>query len=179
LRKTTARRLGVSLGVVVLLAGVAFWRARSASRPADDSQAAIPAPVASPPPPLAVPPPDGARPPAAAPAAPLAAEALARFDEAHLMDRLRRAAGTDPALAIQLAREGKRRFPDSPDAPERASILIHTLANQGQSREARGEAEYMVNHYPDSSWVREIEQFTGAHRHRNIRVTDAGTIEYQ
>ena len=36
----------------------------------------------------------------------------------------------------------------------------------------------MVNHYPDSSWVREIEGFTGAHRHRNIRVNDAGQLEY-
>ena len=44
--------------------------------------------------------------------------------------------------------------------------------------EARGEAEYMVNHFPDSSWVREIEGFTGAHRHRNIRVNDAGQLEY-
>jgi hypothetical protein len=30
----------------------------------------------------------------------------------------------------------------------------------------------------DSAWVREIEQFTGAHRHRNIRLTEAGVLEY-
>ena len=91
------------------------------------------------------------------------------LNEAVLMARLRSAGGSDAALAIVLARSGNRRFPDSPEAPERASILIHALASQGLSSEARGEAEYMVNHYPDSSWVREVEQFTGAHRHRNLR----------
>jgi hypothetical protein len=44
--------------------------------------------------------------------------------------------------------------------------------------EARGEAEKMVNAYPDSAWVREVERFTGAHRHRNVRVNDAGVLEY-
>jgi len=49
---------------------------------------------------------------------------------------------------------------------------------QNQLSEGRAEAEYMVNHYPDSSWVRDIEGFTCAHRHRNIRVNDAGQLEY-
>jgi hypothetical protein len=102
----------------------------------------------------------------------------ARFDEATLMARLRSVKDTDPALAIDLAREGNRRFPETPDAPERASILIHSLARQGLASEARGEAEDMVNAYPDSSWVREIEQFTGAHRHRNLRFSDDGGIEF-
>ncbi|MES1208158.1 MAG: hypothetical protein ABUS79_19660 [Pseudomonadota bacterium] len=43
--------------------------------------------------------------------------------------------------------------------------------------EARGEAERMVNDLPDSAWVREVERFTGAHRHRNLRFNDAGAIE--
>jgi hypothetical protein len=34
----------------------------------------------------------------------------------------------------------------------------------------------MVNHYPDSEWVREVERFTGAHRHRNLRLNDAGEV---
>ena len=95
------------------------------------------------------------------------------------MERLRGLREQDHRAAIALARDGNRRFPDSPDAPERTAILIHLLAAEGQASEARGEAEAMVNHYPDSSWVKEIEQFTGAHRHRNVRVTDAGTIEYE
>jgi hypothetical protein len=109
--------------------------------------------------------------------APTAAEVDA-LNEAVLMARLRGAGGTDAALAIELARAGNRRFPDSPDAPERTSILIHALVSVGRPNEARGVAEEMVNHYPDSSWVREVEQFTGAHRHRNVRVNDAGALEF-
>jgi len=56
------------------------------------------------------------------------------------------------------------------------NILIHALAGQGASSEARGEAEQTVNHHSDSDWVREVERFTGAHRHRNIRVNDAGEL---
>ena len=101
----------------------------------------------------------------------------ASLNEAQLMARLRSMKG-NAAAAIELARDGNKRFPDTADAPERTSILIHALASQGASSEARGEAEQMVNHYPDSDWVREIERFTGAHRHRNIRLNDAGQLEY-
>ncbi|HXX69460.1 MAG TPA: hypothetical protein VEK07_19915 [Polyangiaceae bacterium] len=96
-------------------------------------------------------------------------------DEAALMTRLR--AATDPALALDLAREGNRRFPDSADAPERASIEIHALAAQGRASEARETAEEMVNRYPDSPWVREVERLTGAHRHRNLRLNAQGQVE--
>jgi hypothetical protein len=37
----------------------------------------------------------------------------------------------------------------------------------------------MVNHYPDSDWVREVERFTGAHRHRNASVNDAGQLIFR
>ena len=92
------------------------------------------------------------------------------------MRLLRSAQDNDPALAIELAREGNRRFPGSPDAPERASVLIHALAEQGHSSEARGAAEDMVNRYPDSAWVREVERFTGAHRHRSRRLGPNGEL---
>ena len=98
--------------------------------------------------------------------------------ESGLMARLREIKSKNPSLAIELAREGNRRFPDSADAPERHAILIHALADAERRSEVRGEAEYMVNHYPDSDWVRDIERFTGAHRHRNIRLNDAGQLEY-
>jgi hypothetical protein len=94
------------------------------------------------------------------------------------MARLRTVQVTNPALAIDLAREGNLRYPESPDAPERASIEIHSLARQGRASEARGAAEGMVNHYPDSSWVQEIEQFTGAHRHRSVQVGAEGEVEF-
>jgi hypothetical protein len=115
------------------------------------------------------------RPPALVPPAPAAAPAAA-LGEIQLMARLRSIKDSNPAAAIDLARDGNRRFPDSADAPERHSILIHALANAEQRSEARGEAEQMVNHYPDSVWVREIERFTGAHRHRNLRLNDAGEV---
>jgi hypothetical protein len=94
------------------------------------------------------------------------------------MRLLRSSRANDPALAVELVRDGNRRFPGSPDAPERASILIHALAEQGLSSEARGEAEDMVNRYPDSAWVHEVERFTGARRHRNIQVGPNGEVHY-
>jgi hypothetical protein len=117
------------------------------------------------------------RPPALVPPTPAAAPApAAALGEAQLMARLRSIKDSNAAAAIELARDGNRRFPDSADAPERHSILIHALANAEQRSEARGEAEQMVNHYPDSEWVREVERFTGAHRHRNLRLNDAGEV---
>jgi hypothetical protein len=35
----------------------------------------------------------------------------------------------------------------------------------------------MVNRYADSAWVREVEQFTGAHRHRSLRLGASGAVE--
>ena len=90
------------------------------------------------------------------------------------MTRLRKIKGDDPTAALALAREGNQRFRDSAEAPERASIIVHALSTLGRPSEARGEAEQMVNHYPDSDWVREVETFMGAHRHRNLRMNDAG-----
>jgi hypothetical protein len=164
------RTQGALGGLLVLLGliAVVVWRTERVQPPS--------APVPTPPareqtePPVVVEPPALRAPVAASvPAAPL--------DEGPLMVRLRHVQQQDPALAIELGREGNRRFPDSPDAPERASIVIHALARLGRASEARGEAEDMVNRYPDSDWVREIEGFTGAHRHRNLRLNDAGELE--
>jgi len=57
--------------------------------------------------------------------------------------------------------------------------LLHPDPRAGRpGRFIRGarEAEQTVNHHSDSDWVREVERFTGAHRHRNIRVNDAGEL---
>ena len=186
-----ARLVAIAVGALVLAIVIAVWHGlsadesdaakRAASAPPAAPETAPPAPP-SPPPPAA--PPSGpaaaaqnAPPDATAPAANVQA-AVARMNEAVLMAHLREVARSDSAQAIEIARAGNKKFPDSPDAPERASILIHALVTQNQLSEGRAEAEYMVNHYPDSKWVREIEGFTGAHRHRNIRVNDAGQLEY-
>jgi hypothetical protein len=174
-RRTSWSLLGAALLAACLFA---VWRVRAASRAGAPEPA--PAPAAAPEPAPA--PSAQSTPPPAAPSPPqrptVTARDLAALDEARLMARLRTAAQSDPPLAITLARDGNRRFPDSADAPERSSILVHALAATGQSNQARGEAEAMVNHYPDSHWVREVEQFTGAHRHRNVRVNDAGQLEF-
>lgn len=103
---------------------------------------------------------------------------VAPMYEGALMAELRAFKDSDPEFAIERAREGNQRFPGSPDAAERSSILIHALANAGKASEARGEAEDMVNKYPDSEWVREIERFTGAHRHRNVHVDSNGQLAF-
>jgi hypothetical protein len=175
-KATTRNRVWASLVVVagVGLGAAAFLRAKPAPPP---TASVAPVAVAPPPaPPAPAPPPPG---PGQSPSttAPPPAGAEAALSESVLMARLRNVAGSNFPLAVELARAGNRRFPDSPDAPERTSILIHALAAEGLARDARGEAEYAVNHYPDSSWVQEIERFTGAHRHRNLFLTDGGVIQ--
>jgi hypothetical protein len=86
-------------------------------------------------------------------------------DEAQL-EQTRRASEGNPALALELARDGRQRYPASPHDDERARIVVRALAQQGRLSEARGEAETMVNRYPDSPWSREVEQHTGAHPRR-------------
>lgn len=182
---------GIAVGVAVVVLAALFLVVRSESSAREKEQSAqiasatqpVTPPRLLPPAPRAPSPPADRPPPPSVPAT-LDAQAAtppssAVLTEAKLMEKLRhaRSAGQH-ALAIQLAREGNRRFAGSALEPERASILIHALADNEQRTEARGEAERMVNHYPDSDWVREIERFTGAHRHRNVRLNDAGDIEY-
>jgi pyruvate/2-oxoglutarate dehydrogenase complex dihydrolipoamide acyltransferase (E2) component len=178
---TTRARLGATaIGALALAGVIAVWHAQS--EPDVLPKRAAPPPAAAPPAPAPAPTQPAAAaqnaPPAAPPPSADVQQAVARMNESVLMARLREVARTDSAQAIEIARAGNKRFPDSPDAPERASILIHALITQNKLSEGRAEAEYMVNHYPDSSWVREIEGFTGAHRHRNIRLNDAGQLEY-
>jgi hypothetical protein len=159
----------VALGLVVAAVRRAHEPSSAAATDPAPQPAAAPAPAAAPPPaePTAVP-------SAMALATPTASASL---DEPGLMSELRRVSRSDRERAVRLAQEGNQRFPDSSDAPERTSILIHALAEEGQASAARGAAEEMVNHYPDSAWVREVETYTGAHRHRNVRLNDEGGIE--
>ena len=179
-----------AVAALVLATTIAVWNANHEPKTQAENQPPPPAaaaPAQAPPPPApANPPAPGPgpvaasqnTPPAAPPPSPSAQAAVERMSEAVLMAKLRDVAQQDSAQAIDLARAGNKKYPDSPDAPERSFILIHALITQNQLSEGRAEAEYMVNHYPDSKWVRDIEGFTGAHRHRNIRVNDAGQLEY-
>jgi len=88
--------------------------------------------------------------------------------ESELLQKLRKAQDTDEyMLSYDLAREGLRRFPKSPDAPEMAAMVVKSLARQGKLSEARAEAEVMVNKYAGTHWAREVERHTGAHPIRN------------
>jgi len=194
------RGLILALIAVLLVMGYAFWRAAAGPRASDQGRAnqlvdppAAPsagaAPSATPAgsvPTAAAPPPDasvtasgGGGQRATPPSTKSTATAPHAMNETQLMARLRAVKDSDPAAAVTLARDGNRRFPDSADAPERTSILIHALVATDKGSEARGEAEQMVNHYPDSSWVREVERFTGAHRHRAVGVNDAGQVIFR
>jgi len=171
---------GAAFAVVVALGlgAAAAWRGRAAPPVTPESSARartedpFPLPMPHPPPHA-----DAATPAATPPTSGLSSAPEVLLDEATLMNRLRGLEETDAALRAELAREVNRRFPDSADAPERASILVHALATLGRASEARGEAEDMVNRYPDSKWVHEVERFTGAHRHRNFRLAEDGALE--
>jgi hypothetical protein len=185
-KKTVGRNVAAAAAVALAVGAGGLWRVRRASPPGvgtpaiassvNQSNLDVASPFVLVPGALSGEPMHPAAGPdssALAPPSPLDAAAT----EGPLMARLRRIEDSDPALAVELGCEGNRLFPNSADAPERAAIVIHALAAEGLSSEARGEAEDMVNRYPDSDRVREIEQFTGAHRHRNLRVTANGTIE--
>ena len=82
-----------------------------------------------------------------------------------------------PTSLQRPAREGISRLSRRSGVAEREAILIHELAARGSSSAARARAEQVVNDYADSEWVREIERFTGAHRHRNLRINEQGSLE--
>jgi hypothetical protein len=176
MKGTTASTLAVVSLAAIGIGAALWWRSAPEPRPRDGAPAAEPevAPTVIAPPSASPAPPPGSPLPAASPGPP-----AAPADEASLMTRLRAIASSDPGAAAELAREGNSRFPDSADAPERTSILIHALAALDRPSEARGEAEEMVTHYPDSRWVQEVERFTGAHRHRNVILEPDGALRFE
>ncbi len=85
-----------------------------------------------------------------------AAQAL--LVEAALMARLHELGETNPPLSLQLAREGNARFPSSPDAPERAWIVVKSLVNMAQFKEAQAEARIMVAKYPNDPRALDVQR---------------------
>jgi hypothetical protein len=97
--------------------------------------------------------------PTAVPSAwPAKAPASNSPDEASLMSKLHDLGETNPALSLQLAREGNQRFPGSEQAPERGWIVCKSLVNMRRFEEARDEAKVMVEKYPDTTWTTDVQK---------------------
>jgi len=173
-----APKVGVLVGAVAAVVAIGVWLfAAPPSKPVEPSAGTaprkpaveIPAPDPTPsrPPALDAAVPQTAQPPHLAPKK-VTSSKPKLLTEAELLEKLRKAQDTDDyVLSYELAREGQRRFPDSPDAPEIAAMVVKSLARQGKASEARAEAETMVNKYPGTHWAREVERHTGAHPHVN------------
>ena len=78
--------------------------------------------------------------------------------EPALMSAIRELGAADPARALELAREGNRRFPNSADAAERTWTICKSLAALGRSSEAQQEARQMVQQYPDTTWAGDVRR---------------------
>jgi hypothetical protein len=78
--------------------------------------------------------------------------------QAEQMETLRNLVETEPQKAVDLARLANRRFPKSPDAPERSWIVVKGLANLKRFHEARDEAKAMLQKYPDNHFARDAER---------------------
>jgi TolA-binding protein len=74
---------------------------------------------------------------------------------------------SNPARALEMARQGLRQWPQSERAPEFARTEVKCLYALGKPSEGRGAAEAMVNKYVGTPWALEVERETGAHPHVN------------
>jgi len=78
--------------------------------------------------------------------------------EPALMSAIRELGAPDPARALELAREGNRRFPNSADVAERTWTVCRSLAALGRFSEAQQEARQMVQQYPDTTWAGDVRR---------------------
>jgi len=76
--------------------------------------------------------------------------------EGTLMQRVRSNLTRNPALAEELAREGRQRFPASPYADERDMLLAASLYNQHRLGRATVEADYYLEHHPDGLYRKDM-----------------------
>jgi hypothetical protein len=78
------------------------------------------------------------------------------LDEPALMDTLRELRGSNPALTLQLARDGNQRFKNSADAAERAWFIVKALSDLGRHDEARLEGRKLVDEYRQTRWAEDV-----------------------
>jgi hypothetical protein len=74
----------------------------------------------------------------------------ATWDEPQLIERARKALGSDPRRALLLTQEHQRRFPAGALGVERDVIALEALARSGQTAEARRRALRFEKRYPNS-----------------------------
>jgi hypothetical protein len=74
-------------------------------------------------------------------------------DELRLVGAAQRALPRDPALALALAREHARRFPDGVLAQERDAVAISALWETGRHEEAQERARQFLDEHPRSTYV--------------------------
>jgi hypothetical protein len=160
-RDLTISALFVALLLTAATIGV---RAREARHPAEVGSAALPAQMGTETPssasgqasfPPSVP---EAPEPEVRHIAPVSGPAADALGEAELMQQLREMRQSDPELSLRLAREGNERFPGSPEAAERASIVVKSLMRTGKAEEATAEARAMVAKYPGTSWALDVKR---------------------
>lgn len=158
-----AAKVIVGLAVAGAIVGGGVWL-RSSGSPAPPAPApTVTATHAQDPEPAAV-----AEPPAPAPAAPSSEGAadppdnvqpkpVAQPSEATLLRRAQAALHRDPARALALTQEHRRRFPKGALAQEREVIAIEALSRLGRSGEAAKRAKTFENSYPGSAHQRKVE----------------------
>lgn len=96
-------------------------------------------------------PPDGPRQPAAD-----GGQAVL-LDEATLLQRARRLSSGDPAQALRLLEEHKRRFPAGMLSPEREVLAIELLRSLSRTQEAERRAREFRRDYPKSVYLSRIQ----------------------
>ena len=72
------------------------------------------------------------------------------------MENLRELRGSDPNLALRLAREGNDRFKDSASAAERGWFIVKSLSDLGRHDEAQLEGRALVDKYRDTPWAEDV-----------------------
>lgn len=100
---------------------------------------------------------------AAVAAAPPSALAASEPTEAELLAGLRARVDSQPAAALELARDAERRFPEGPTADERVLLKLQALVHLNQIAEARVEASAFLDRHPDSPWAARVVRLTGMH----------------
>lgn len=167
----TAFKVGGAAVLAATIAGGTYWAASDTNSPpparSTTSQThvappprvvlpepAISAPEAEPTPPLEAPP--SANPPVQR-SSPSPARSA---DESTLLRQAQAQLKSNPARALALTQEHRRRFPKGVLAQEREVIAIDALARLGQGSEAQKRARDFDERYPGSAHQRRVESAT-------------------